>query len=387
MPFAPTPTPITCPFCRASITVPLRQIVDVAEEPTLKTALLAGQLNLFRCPACGNVGALTSPFFYHDPDKELAFIFLPMQAGARDADRQRLIGSLTNAVMSKLPPEKRKGYLLQPKQFFTQQSLIEAILEADGITPEMIAAQQAKVNLLQTLADLPDDQRPAFIQEHDAELDTEVFALLSSIALSAQAGGAAQEYQQLVALQNQLLEHSTVGRKIAAQQKALEAFTANPTREVLLEQLIAAQDIETRTALVTFGRGALDYAFFQSLTKRIEAATTAGDTEMANRLIALRKEIQETRERLSAATRALFEQRAALLQEMMTTPELDKTARTHVDELDDIFFSVLEANLEAAEQNNQRATFDRLQAVGEAASHPAARSALYQCFAFRPVSR
>lgn len=366
MPFPPTPTAITCPFCRAQVTVPVRQIVDVSEEPLLKEAVLAGRLNVFRCPSCGNVGALATPFFYHDPDKELAFVFMPMQVGLQNADQQRLIGSLSNAVTSRLPPEKRKAYLLQPKQFFTQQSLAEAILAADGITPEMLAAQQAKVELLQQMLDMAEEQRPAFIQENDARLDDELFEIFTSLVASAQAGGA-QDITPLVKLRDQLMEHSTVGRKIKKQQQALEAFAASPSREALLEQLILAPDAETREMLVTFGRSLLDYPFFQALTAKIEAATAAGDKDQAARLTNLRKEVQEVREKLDAATQALFEKRAALVREMITSGEPDKVARLHLTELDDVFFSVLETNLEAAQQGGQQQVFERLQRAGEAA--------------------
>ncbi len=366
MPFPPAPTSITCPFCHSQITVPLRQIVDVAEEPALKDALLAGRLNAFRCPSCGNMGALASPFFYHDPDKELAFIFLPMEVGLKNTDQQRMIGSMTNAVMSKLPAEKRKGYLLQPKQFFALQNLVEAILAADGVTPEMLAAQRAKIEMLQAMVDMPEDQRPAYIKEHDAELDDEFFELLNSVGLSARASGA-EDVSPLLKLRDQIMDHSTIGGKVKAQQQAMEAFAANPSREGLLEQIIQASDVETREALVAFGRGLLDYPFFQALTAKIEAASAAGDKETAERLIALRKEIQETREKLDAATQAIFKQRADLLRELMAGEDLDKLARAHIAELDDIFFSVLETNLSAAEQSQQQATLDRLQVVGEAA--------------------
>lgn len=365
MPFPQTPTAITCPFCRAQVTVPVRQIVDVSQEPFLKEAVLAGRLNVFRCPACGNVGVLATPFFYHDPDKELAFVFMPMQVGLQNADQQRLIGSLSNAVMSRLPPEKRKAYLLQPKQFFTQQSLTEAILAADGITPEMLAAQQAKVELLQHMLEMAEEQRPAFIQENDARLDDEFWGIFTSLAVSAQAGG--EDLAPLVSLRNQLVEHSTVGRKIKKQHQALEAFAANPSRESLLEQLVLAPDAETREMLVTFGRSLLDYPFFQALTARIEAATAAGDKDQAAQLTNLRKEVQEVREKLDVATRAVFEARAALLREMAISQDPTKVARQHLPELDDIFFSVLESNLDAAQQAGQQEAFERLQRAGEAA--------------------
>ncbi|MBN1887820.1 MAG: CpXC domain-containing protein [Thermoflexales bacterium] len=367
MPFAPVPTPIQCPFCHAPITVPLRQVVDVTEEPGLKNALLAGVLNAFRCSSCGNTASLASPFVYHDADKELAFIFMPMQAGIKEADQQRMIGSMTNAIMSKLPPEKRKAYLLQPKQFFTLQNLVEAILEADGITKEMLAAQRAKMDLLQTLADTPVEQLPALIQEHDAELDEEFFGLVSTALASARASGVANDYEQLAQMRDRLMEHSTVGAKIAAQQKVLEAFAAEPSQATLLDQLAQAPDIQTRKMLVGFGRSLLDYSFFQALTAKIEAATQAGDQDTVHKLTTLRKEIQEAREELDAAARAVYEQRGALLSEMVNSADLTQFARQHLDELDDIFFSVLENNLGLAHQSGQQAVFDRLQAVGQAA--------------------
>jgi hypothetical protein len=49
------------------------------------------------------------------------------------------------------PPEKRKSYLFRPQTMLTQQRLFETILEADGITPEMIKSQQEKLHLLQQL--------------------------------------------------------------------------------------------------------------------------------------------------------------------------------------------------------------------------------------------
>ena len=369
MPFPPVPTPIQCPFCRAQITVPLRQIVDVAEEPRLKSALLMGQLNAFVCPVCHNRAALATPFLYHDANKELAYVFLPMEMGMRDADQQRIIGQLTKALMARLPEEKRKAYLLMPKQFFTFPSMLDAILEADGITKEMLAAQEAKLQLLQQMLDTTDpDKQQALIREHDADVDLVFFQLLSASLASVQADRASQEYQLLATLRTHLLELTTLGKKVKLQQAALEAIQAKPDRETLLAQLVQAPDAETRELLLTFGRPLLDYAFFQALTAKIEAAHAAGDKVEADRLIEMRRAIMNMREKLDAAAKAVLEQRAALLREIVLAENLDEAVRAHVEELDDAFFSVLEANMQAAEQSNQTATLDRLQAVADAIS-------------------
>jgi hypothetical protein len=93
-----------------------------------RNALLAGRLNSFTCPYCRNAGALATPFFYHDADKELALLFIPMNINVKEADQQKMIGRLTQQVMSNLSPEKRKAYLLQPQQFFNLKTMIETIL-------------------------------------------------------------------------------------------------------------------------------------------------------------------------------------------------------------------------------------------------------------------
>jgi len=369
MPFPPTPTPITCPACRAQITVPLRQIVDVSQEPKLKNALLSGRLNAFTCPVCHNSAALASPFLYHDADKELAFVFLPMQLGLRDADQQRIIGQFSKALMAQIPPEKRKAYLLTPKLFFTLQSLLDAVLEADGITKEMLDAQRAKLELLQQMAETTDNAaQQTLVRERAAEIDVTFFQMISAALASAQASQDQEGFAQLQQLRNNLLELTPLGQKVKTQQATLEAFQAKPDRDTLLAQLIQAPDAETRELLLTFGRPLLDYPFFQALTAKIEAATAATDKAEADRLVELRREILALREKLDSATKALFDERNELLREIMISDNLDEAVRAHLDDLDEVFFSVLETNVQAAQQAGQKATFDRLQAVADAVS-------------------
>ena len=93
------------------------QVVDVGRNPEMKQMMLAGRL------------PLVAPFIYHDPSKEIAYVLMPMELNLRDTDQQRVIGQFTQAIMRNLPENAPRGYLLQPKTFFTFQSLVEAILE------------------------------------------------------------------------------------------------------------------------------------------------------------------------------------------------------------------------------------------------------------------
>jgi hypothetical protein len=120
---------------------PLIQVIDVGREPALKAALLSGRLT-----------NLAAPFIYHDPAKQLALVLMPMELNLNDLEQQRVIGQLTQVVMRGLPEDAPRAYLLQPKVFFSLQSLIEAILEADGVTPEMLRAQRARGSLARPCA-------------------------------------------------------------------------------------------------------------------------------------------------------------------------------------------------------------------------------------------
>ena len=235
MPFPPVNTQIACPFCRQPITIQVRQIIDVNEEPQLKQDLLSNRLNAFTCPVCKNSGALATPFLYHDADKELALLFIPMNLSVKEADQQRMIGRLTQAVMTSLPPEKRKAYLLQPQQFFNIKTLIETILQADGVTPEMLAAEQKRVDFIQELMDTTsDDALDMLIRAHDADVDMTVFQLITSALMGASADRQSMEFNRLAHVRDRLLALTTLGQKLDKQQQVVDAFTANPTRETLL---------------------------------------------------------------------------------------------------------------------------------------------------------
>jgi hypothetical protein len=369
MPYPPSNASIACPFCRQPITIQVHQIVDVGEQPELKQLLLAGRLNSFTCPHCRNAGALATPFFYHDADKELALLFIPMNVNVKEADQQKMIGRLTQQVLSNLAPEKRKGYLLQPQQFFNLKTMIETILQADGITPEMLAKEEARLTFLQELVDTTDDaQLDDLIKLHDADFDLTMFQLLSSALAASAADRQREEFDRIQHLRDRALELTTLGQKIKRQQVVIDAFTANPTRENLLDQLIAADEVEVREALLTMGRPMLDYPFFQALTAKIDAAKKDGKAEEEARLTALRKEILAMRDKIDAQTQAMMESKVALLRDLLGTPEadLEKTVKARLNELDDLFFEVLTQNLQQAQQSDAQA-FAQLQKIGDAA--------------------
>jgi hypothetical protein len=196
-------------------------------------------------------------------------------------------------------------------------------------------------------------------RENDAKIDATFFEILSASLEANLASGREQAAQQLSRLNKILLEETTYGRALAKRAAAIEAFRKSPSRETLLDQLVAVEDAETRQLLITWGRQLLDYAFFQLLTSRIEAADEAGKQQ----LIALRKEIQETRDKIDAASRAFIESKAKLIEEIASSSSPIESARKHIDELDDAFFSVLQLNIQDAERAGDKEALAVLERV------------------------
>ncbi|MBL7064532.1 MAG: CpXC domain-containing protein [Anaerolineae bacterium] len=352
---------VTCPNCHNPFQAPVEQVMDVRTDPSVKARLLNGLINVVVCPHCGVTGALNLPFLYHDPDKELALVYMPIEVGHDNLKRQQAIGKFTNAVMNNLPPEERKAYLLQPQVFLTLENLVNKIFEADGITQEMIEEQKAKAALLQRMINATSDEvLEAMIRENDETIDVDFLRMLTMNLEIAQATKQEADVQRLLVVHSKLLELSSEGRAAKARGELMEALQAEPTRENLLGSLIQAPDERTRELLVTFGRPLLDYPFFQSLTSRIESAP---DKDEQERLTALRTEILAVRDRFDEATRALYKARATLLRDLLLSNDPEALARRRFEELDGVFLNVLASGLEDARAANEIQAIQALQSI------------------------
>ncbi len=354
-------TQLTCPSCQNQFPAPVDRVLDVSEDPSVKMRVLNGLVNVVKCPHCGVQGALNIPFLYFDSENELALIYMPMDAGRDEMERQKEIGDLTNVVMESLPPEERKAYLLQPQVFLTMENLINKILGAEGITPEMIEEQKVKAALLQRMMDAsPDQALRAIIKENDAMIDAAIFQLLDMNLELAQASGQADDLQRLLHVRSKLLQWSTQGQRIQARREMLDTLRAEPTREKLLELLIQADDEETLPFLVAFGMPLLDYKFFQSFTARVDSVS---DAEEKERLAALRSEILQIRQQIERETRALYEERSKLLQDLLLSKDPEALARRRFSELDQAFFNLLSANLEEVRSQGDPKAVQALQGI------------------------
>lgn len=360
---------VTCPTCRSRFVTPILSLIDAAQNPEAKAMFLGGRLNVGVCPQCGHAGMLSVPIVYHDGSKELFFAFLPEGLGTSEAERQRLIGDATNRLLSTLPTEQRKGYLLQPRMFMRLEAMVEAILEADGVTPEMLKAHRDRSSLLDRLLRATSDgARRVIAEENDHLVDYQFFQLLAMNRELAEAEGLAEVAAQLSGLQDQLLEWTSFGRETAARREAIESLGPEITREALLEKLIAAAlegehtKVET---MVTVARQAIDYGFFQQLTQRIDTLRQGDQEDQARTLESLRAGILTLVEEIDAEIQKATGSAARLLDEALDSEDPEQFLRSKADLIDELFLSVLGAQLDAARRSGRSGVVERLEGIAD----------------------
>lgn len=356
---------VRCPRCGVGLQADIEQVIDVAQDPAAKARLLAGSLNRIRCPACGYEGQLSTPIVYHDAAKELLLSYFPPELGLPKNEQERVLGQLLNLVFQRLPPEKRKAYLLQPQTVLTPQGLIERVLAADGITREEIEAQRARMRLFEDILRCPAEELERLVREHDSELDESFFQLAALALRGAPDERAQQAFSQRL---DRVLELSSFGQKLAAQEaeikaaaEALQAAGPQLTREKVLELILAAPSDERVQALASLTRPALDYAFFQLLSERIEAAQGSERT----RLEGFRQRLLDITQKIDQVQQARVAQAAELLRTIAQAKDIDAAIRQALPYMDDLFLGLLEANLRAARERNDAATAARLQEISD----------------------
>jgi hypothetical protein len=363
----PQKTQIPCPRCRQPVVAQIEQLFDVTSDPGSKQRLLGSVSNFAVCKSCGYNGPLATPIVYHDADKELLLTYFPGELGMPVNDQEKLIGPLITQTTNRLPLEKRKAYLLRPQSFLTYQSLIERILSADGITPEMIQAQQKRVSLVEQLLGASSPEiRSEIIKQNAPLLDAEFFAIFSRLVEGAVSSGQEQAAKTMDELQRQLLVETEYGRKVASQSneiqeaiKTLQAAGKGLDREKLLSILIEAPNEDRLNALVSLTRPGIDYLFFQSLTELIEKSNS-GERK---KLESLRGKLLEITRKLDQHAEEELKRAETLLNNLLTAENIQQATSEHLNEINDAFVQVLNRNLQDANKKNDAVLMPKLQQI------------------------
>lgn len=369
----------SCPRCKSPVVADVEQLFDLNNDPLAKQRFLSGQFNVIHCPTCGYDGMVATPILYHDADKELLLTFVPPELGLPVNEQERMIGPLINQVVNRLPAEKRKAYLLRPQSMFTFQTMVERVLEADGISKQMIEDQQKRLNLLQRLLSIPQaESRADVVKQEESLIDQNFFSMLARLIEASLAQGDERSSRVLAEIQKELMDKTEVGKKIQDQSREAQeavrslqdASQSGLTREKLLDLIIAAANSEIRlSTLVSLTRNGMDYQFFQMLSERIDAAT--GDTK--TNLEALRKKLLDFTSRIDKEVQQRVENSRKLLNQILAASDIDAALEQQLDGIDDFFVEVLEQELKAARAKADLERIAKLQKVSafmEKASAP-----------------
>jgi len=361
-------TIVPCPQCHQPITIELTRLFDTNTDPEAKQKLLSGSANYFKCPICGAQGVYPTPIVYHDPDKELLLTFFPPDLHTPINEQERILGPMIKKAMDDLPPEKRKSYLFRPQTMLTQQRLFETILEADGITPEMLKAQQEKLHLLQQLLGASAEGLPEMIQQNDEKIDEEFFMLLSTLAQASAAAGDQESLAALNALQKALIEHSTLGKTAAMEaaetQEAVkelqELSKTGLTREKLLDLLIKSSNSDIRlTTIATMARSGLDYTFFQLLSDKIEASSG----EEKAHLESLRQRLLTITQAVDEAMKTQLEEARKLVNELLAAEDVEKATQEALPRINQAVVEVINQEAKAAQAAKDEAKLRKLSQI------------------------
>jgi hypothetical protein len=374
----PIRTMLSCPQCRTPVTVNLEQLFDVTQDPASKQRFLSGQFNLIDCPACRYRGQAATLLMYHDADKEILMSYAPMQIGLPQAEQEKLIGRLVNEVINKLPQEKRKGYLLNPKPALTLQNMMDRILEADGVTREMVDAQKDKVKLLQKLLSAAAETLPALVTESDAEIDEQLFQILSASIQATAAQGNEPGARRMLDLQTRLLELSSFGARYRERQAQVQAAVRELqelgdklTPDKVMELILKADSDDKVAAYVSLARPAIDYGFFESMTRRIDRA----QGEEKERLTKRRDFVLQMTQEIDEAAKARINEAAGRLKKIMDAPDLPKALMDAAPYIDETFMAVLDENIRAAQKAGRADLVTKLSLIGDGINRLIAESA------------
>lgn len=362
-------TQIACPNCRQMIAANVEQLFDVTQDPQAKQRLLGGVSNMARCPHCGFQGRLATPIVYHDNDKELLLTFFPPELNVPLNEQEKIIGPLIKKITDSLPAEKRKGYLLNPSPNLKYESMIKVILGKDGVTPEMLKAQQDRVQIVERLIQASSaDVRSEIIKQNSALFDEQFFALFSRLAQGAMQSGQDTIGKQLADVQRQLLDETEFGRglresvgELETAQKSLQEAGQSLTREKLLDFVLESPNDARLRGYVTLARQGMDYQFFQLLTEKIDKAS--GDEKA--RLESIREKLLQYTDEMDKQIEARYKQAQEFVESLLAQEDIVKAVRDNLDGFTQDSVDLVNQMLRQASEKNDYTRMGKLQKMVE----------------------
>jgi CpXC motif protein len=349
-------TTIPCVQCRQPIRVTVQALIDAEKNPQAKISLLSGTLNATPCPNCRAPNTVLTPLLYHDAPKELLISYVPMELGLSHDAQEKAIGELLRELTTNLPQGAFKAYMLQPRQALTMQGLVDQVLQADGVTPEMLQAQRDRVKLVETFIQASEESLPELVQQHDARIDSQFFQTMTLALQQFVQQGREALAERTAYIQNRIVELSTFGKQLVEQTQAQEEAIKQVAEDVnalgdqaqhadfLKLVLRYAEDDNRLQALVGLVRPVFDYTFFQEMTQYISQAAAAERDALEE----LRERLLELTAQVDQQAQMAMQEAAGLLRAILTSPNPDEMIEANLPMIDSTFMQVLSLNIQDA---------------------------------------
>ncbi len=344
-----------CPRCHQTMVANVQQVFDLAKDPEAKEKLLSGQFNTAFCTACGYTSPLGTPLVYHDPEKQLFLSYYPAELNTPLPEQERILGQLIRSVVDSLPMEKRGGYLFQPRAMYTYDTLIDTILEADGITKEMVREQERKIRLLQELLSADDASIPTIVDRELSSFDADFFAILSNIQGNAASTQDEKLLNKLHIIQDELLSKTEYGQTLKKRAESthqaltdLQALGEALNRDSLLELVVKSPDDDYLRTIVGLTRNGMDAKFFDGLKEK--EASASGDEKA--RLTEIHGTISTLIREIDKSIQEQRQLRKQALEAILKTEPIEKGIEQFARALDDAFIEIAEEELSLARENS-----------------------------------
>jgi hypothetical protein len=279
-----------------------------------------------------------------------------------------LIGEMTQAVMRAMPEDAPKGYLLQPQTALSLQGMVDQVLEADGITREMVDKERKKLQIINELATVSQEEADQLLEENADLIDMTFLELLSMTAQAASQQGQSREALRLLNLRSHLMETTEAGQELKQQEDALREASLelqelgdNLTRESFVDLLVKSADNPAKiNAFGMVAQGLLDYQTFQVLAERIDATE---DPEKQEQLKDVRETLLAIAAEYEKQSREVVERAVDTLRAIISAPDIQTAITNNLERIDQTFLQVLQANLDEARKAGNIEVSSRLKEI------------------------
>lgn len=118
---------VKCPECSQMSDVTIWSSITVKDSSDLKADLLAGKINMFKCPSCEHIALMPNPMLYHDEDRKLMISFSPTND---PVIKEQIFSNIKDSSKNSGELNNLEGYNLR---FLTEYNeLLEKILVFDN---------------------------------------------------------------------------------------------------------------------------------------------------------------------------------------------------------------------------------------------------------------